>query len=135
MKWILTFRGKRAGAIGISETFVESRDATTEEEAWLALYDAFEHIQRIGARQGEAETAPQGEVETAPQCAGCTRAFGHGRALYVPTHKLWYHTKCFQASTLPEGVRACKRNPHDPEYERFAKADAKIVAEWKERTK
>ena len=67
-------------------------------------------------------------VVTDFQCAGCARAFGHGRALYVPTHKLWFHRKCFKLSTLPEGTRAFEREPTAESLERFAAHDAKFVA-------
>lgn len=49
--YTLKFSGRRAGAIGINQTFVTSRTGETPEEAVEALYDAFENIGHIVAIQ------------------------------------------------------------------------------------
>jgi hypothetical protein len=40
----MRFSARRIGAIGITETFVEDREAEDPEAAKLALYDKYEHI-------------------------------------------------------------------------------------------
>lgn len=42
--WEITFTGRKVGAIGIFYQITACRQAETEREALLALYDEFEHI-------------------------------------------------------------------------------------------
>lgn len=62
------------------------------------------------------------------RCAGCSKPFGRGRALYVPTHELWFHEKCFKAASLPIGTQAFKRTPDAESLARFAEHDAALRA-------
>lgn len=43
----IKFKGRRIGAIGITEKFEETVQAENEEKAILKLYDKYEHISII----------------------------------------------------------------------------------------
>ena len=62
-------------------------------------------------------------------CSGCGRPFGRGRALYVPTHRQWFHEKCFKATPLPPGTRAFKREPTEEALAKHAEFDARLRGE------
>lgn len=42
--YLLTFKGRKIGAIGITYRMQEIVKAKDEEAAWLSLYDRYEHI-------------------------------------------------------------------------------------------
>lgn len=58
-------------------------------------------------------------------CSGCKKPFGHGRALYVPSHDIWFHDKCFKMAPLPSGTQAFKRTPTRESLAKFAAHDQK----------
>ena len=61
------------------------------------------------------------------RCTGCGRAFGRGRALYIPAREEWYHKRCFKSSSVvPVGTEAFQREPTEESLARHATHDVSL---------